>query len=146
MATFAQRLIQLRNEKQLSQRVFSKQIGIPSETYTNYESGNNYAKLDTLILLAQAHQVSLDYLSGHCETRTPFCGTRKSNFVLHIQIRTLRKHRKLTINQTAQTLGISNSAYKSYEMGKNIPPLNRLIALADLFGVSLDELVGFDNK
>lgn len=42
----------------------------------------------------------------------------------------------------ADYLGIKLRSYQAYEAGEREPNLDGLIALADFFGVSLDELVG----
>ena len=42
----------------------------------------------------------------------------------------------------AAHLGITVRAYRYYEEGKRYPDFQGLIALADYFGVTLDDLVG----
>ena len=54
----------------------------------------------------------------------------------------LRLKRKLTQAAVAKEVEIDTRSYQNYEYGKRTPPLNTLIALADFYGVSLDELVG----
>lgn len=50
----------------------------------------------------------------------------------------------LTQKMVAETLGISERAYRNYEIGRNEPSIEYLIKLADLFHVSIDYLVGHD--
>lgn len=45
----------------------------------------------------------------------------------------------------AEKLGVTYQAYQAYELGVAVPSLERLVSLADLFDVSLDELVGRDK-
>lgn len=54
----------------------------------------------------------------------------------------LRKTNKKTQSEVANYLGISQSAYQTYETGDSKPMLENLIKLADLYQVSLDYLVG----
>ncbi len=54
----------------------------------------------------------------------------------------LRKMRHLSQNAVAEAVHVGIRAYQNYEYGTRIPPLPTLVALADLFDVSLDELVG----
>ena len=54
----------------------------------------------------------------------------------------LRKQRQLSQAAVAKAVGIGLRAYQNYEYGDRIPPLETAVALADLFDVSLDELVG----
>ena len=46
----------------------------------------------------------------------------------------------------AMDLGIARSTYACYEAGKNDPDIYTLWKLADLYGISLDSLVGRDFK
>ena len=52
----------------------------------------------------------------------------------------LRKARGLTQAELAPHIGISWRAYQNYERGLRYPTLPTLIALADFYGLSLDEL------
>lgn len=58
------------------------------------------------------------------------------------RLKYLRKLHMIPQKNLAEYLGISVSAYQYYEAGKNEPNIQKLIMLADLFGVSLDYLVG----
>lgn len=63
-----------------------------------------------------------------------------SNF--HVVLKQLRTSKNLTAAQMMELLGVKRRAYFYYESGKNEPSIDQLIQLADLFGVTLDELVG----
>lgn len=53
----------------------------------------------------------------------------------------LRKTFGLSQTALANRIGISWRAYQTYERGEREPTLSTLIALADFYDVSLDELV-----
>lgn len=53
-----------------------------------------------------------------------------------------RKKHSLTQQQVADYLNMSRGAYAQYETGKNIPPLDTMIKLAELYKCSIDYLVG----
>ena len=57
-------------------------------------------------------------------------------------IRNLRIDNNLTQKQVAQHLGISQNTYSQYEIGVLNYPVDALIKLADLYGVSVDYLLG----
>jgi transcriptional regulator with XRE-family HTH domain len=57
------------------------------------------------------------------------------------RLQQLRKAAKLTQEQVAIQTGISRASYSAYEEGRAIPPLANCIALADCYGISIDELV-----
>ena len=53
----------------------------------------------------------------------------------------LRKEKGIKQPDLAKQLGISLRAYQYYESGEREPTLSTLIALADFYDLSLDELV-----
>jgi len=61
---------------------------------------------------------------------------------LHERMRELRKERKETQVQVAQSIGITDRQYQRFEAGEQKPGFENLCALADHFGVSLDYLMG----
>nr|WP_325241358.1 helix-turn-helix transcriptional regulator [uncultured Oscillibacter sp.] len=61
------------------------------------------------------------------------------NFAEHLL--QLRTEKKLTQPETAAAVGMSLRGYQNYERGLREPKMAFLIALADFYGISLDELV-----
>jgi transcriptional regulator with XRE-family HTH domain len=53
----------------------------------------------------------------------------------------LRKRRKLTQQELAETLNTKRSSINNYENGTTVPPMNVLVGLSDLFHLSIDTLV-----
>jgi len=58
------------------------------------------------------------------------------------RMKALRKAKGVTQKQVAIGTGISERQCQEYEYGKIKPSFDALIALADYFEISLDELVG----
>ena len=58
------------------------------------------------------------------------------------RIKLLRKERRYYQRELAEHLGVSVRTYQFYESGHNEPSIKSLIALADLYGVTTDYLVG----
>ena len=52
-----------------------------------------------------------------------------------------RKSHKLTQQYVADKIGVSVRAYQQYEQGLYEPNIEKLIILADLFGITVDFLV-----
>lgn len=69
MASFAERLKTLREEKKVTQRVIAAYLVLTDTAYGFYEQGKNYPNMDTLIKIADYFGVSLDYLVGRSEKR-----------------------------------------------------------------------------
>lgn len=58
----------------------------------------------------------------------------------------LRKRAQLTQEQAAEKVGVSRQALASWEKGNSTPDLNSCIALADLYQVSMDDLVRHSDE
>ena len=58
----------------------------------------------------------------------------------------LRKNKKLTQQELAGIIGITPQAYSLYETGKNNISNETLCLLADYFDVSVDYILGRDEK
>ena len=66
------------------------------------------------------------------------------SIMLDENIKRFRKERGLTQEQLAEALGVTVGAVYKWEAGRSTPEISMLLQLADLFGVSLDALVGFE--
>ena len=62
------------------------------------------------------------------------------------RLKELRKSKKLLQRDMAAKLGIERTTYVRYETGDTNPPLETLSAIADIFGVSVDYLLGRDEQ
>ena len=58
------------------------------------------------------------------------------------RLRHLRERKKLTQTQVANQLGVNTNTISRFELGVHYPTMINLISLADLFGCSIDYLVG----
>lgn len=58
------------------------------------------------------------------------------------RIKILREKKKLTQDQLAKLLHVSRSTILKYETGRQIPPIDRICDIADIFEVSTDYLYG----
>lgn len=73
------------------------------------------------------------------------CKTKmEDKFMISIRIRELRKQAKLSQEMMAEKIGVSRQAITKWETGLGVPDIENLVAIADLFKLSLDELMGRD--
>lgn len=63
---------------------------------------------------------------------------------LSANISRLRKEHSMTQEQLAEALGVSFASVSKWERGVATPELSLIAEMADLFGVSLDAIVGFE--
>lgn len=73
------------------------------------------------------------------------CKTKmEDKFMISMRIRELRKQAKLSQEMMAEKIGVSRQAITKWETGLGVPDIENLVAIADLFKLSLDELMGRD--
>lgn len=56
---------------------------------------------------------------------------------------TLRKNADMTQNEIADKLNLSRQAISKYERGESFPDISVLVMIAELFGITLDKLIGY---
>lgn len=72
MAKKYERIRNLREDADLTQAEIGEQINVPQRTYAYYERGERMIPPQVLIVLAQFHQVSVDYLLGLTDQKKPY--------------------------------------------------------------------------
>lgn len=65
--TFSERLVQLRKEKNITQRQLANELNLSEVGIQNYEGERRKPAYDALIALADYFDVSLDYLVGRSD-------------------------------------------------------------------------------
>lgn len=66
---FFQRIRDMREDSDLSQRKIAEYLGIAQTVYSRYERGFQTIPLEHLIKLADYYNVSLDYLTGRTQKK-----------------------------------------------------------------------------
>ena len=61
------------------------------------------------------------------------------------QIKELRKQKNMTQEQLAEALGLTAQSVSKWETGLGYPDMTLIPILANIFGVSLDTLFGYDT-
>ena len=64
-----QRIQDLRNDADLSQKQISEILHISQRSYSHYESGSRNIPIEMLIRLADYYDISLDYLVGRTDNK-----------------------------------------------------------------------------
>ena len=58
----------------------------------------------------------------------------------------MRKMRKMTQEDVAEKVGVTRQAVAKWESGETLPDLDKCRILAELFGVSLDDLANYEPE
>ncbi|MCI6265533.1 MAG: helix-turn-helix domain-containing protein [Erysipelotrichaceae bacterium] len=67
-----ERIRNLREDKDLSQREIAEILSCSQTTYSRYETGNLSIPVDSLIKLAIYFNTSIDYLTGLTDEKKPY--------------------------------------------------------------------------
>lgn len=67
MASFSERMKELRLANGMTQAAVGKIIGVRQDSVSIYERGRNYPEVRNLIILADYFNVSIDYLVGRTD-------------------------------------------------------------------------------
>ena len=67
---------------------------------------------------------------------------KNRNTKLNIRIKDIRISNKITQQQLADKINVNRTTLSSYESGRRIPSIDVLWKIADVFDISIDNLVG----
>ena len=132
----AQNLKYLREQKGLNQADLAKILGVKQPTVGNWEVGKREPDIDMLIRLAEYFDVTLDDIVLK-DLRPP--ASRYAENILY-----LRKRHGLSQMDIGQLLKVTQKCVSKYEKGESAVDVEKLMKLADFFGVTLDQLVKQD--
>lgn len=62
------------------------------------------------------------------------------------KLRTIRKQTGMSQEKLAEKLGVSRQAITKWETDAGIPDIENIMAISSLFHISIDELLGNENK
>lgn len=91
-------------------------------------------------LQEKQQKLTTNYTMSGKKLKAQFCKRIGKN------LKKYRKMRGISQYRAAELLQFSGSMYNAYENGKLMPKLDRLIAMAEFYQASLDDLVGIKSK
>lgn len=152
MSAFIDRLKQAMQSKCVRQTDVAADTGIPKAAISNYLAGRYEPTGKRLYTLADYFNVSPAWLKGY--TNTPNDGDISEkpldkehvNQYLGRRIKQIREARGISMTELAGMVDTTKQNIYKYENGivQNMP-IATLIRLADIFGVTVDYLVGHDT-
>lgn len=129
--TIGKRIKELRIQYGYTQSELAEMLNVEKSNISKWESGVYEPSKDLIIKIGEIFNVSVDYL------------LKNNNFSKPINnLRTLRKQKGFTLKEVANKLNLAESTISLYETGNREPDHLTLCALADLYEVSVDELLG----
>lgn len=128
MATFGERLAELRKEKQLSQADFAGLFKLGQSTIGMYETNKREPDSTTLKKFADFFRVTIDYLLGREYTFADY-------------VKELRNKKGLSTRQLAIELDVSESTILELEKGKIRPGVDTIRKIAKTFSINYNDLL-----
>lgn len=58
----------------------------------------------------------------------------------------LRKYNNMSQEELAEKLGVSRQTLSKYEIGESVPDIEKCAILAEIFGITLDDLVNYKRE
>lgn len=143
MIFLGERLKQLRKQEKYTQKQIGEVLNICNAGYSDYERGKAKPPIEKLVKLAEILHTSVQYIVTGKELSAEF----QENVTPFPQcLRDLRNRNHLTQVEIANVLNIDEVTYQHYEYGTYEPKLDKLLKLAELFNVTLDELLGRNKR
>lgn len=69
-----------------------------------------------------------------------------TEFSLSKRLVEVRKSRGFSQAEVAKMIGLPERSYRRYELGESVPVISSIVALARLYGVSADYLLGLKEN
>lgn len=144
---FARRVKELRLMNKMTQPQLGEAIGLSKQAINDIEQGRRETTITKAILMARLFNTTVHYLVGDTDnpsrpSEIPFVEILFEDKLIHERLKSLRLQKGTTQKEIAEKIGVSPVSVQRFEYGTVRPSLEKLIALADFFGVSLDYLVG----
>jgi len=148
-----EKLRHLRLQHQLTQLDLAQRLNLESHSHiAKLETGKTTPSLAFIVRVARLFGISTDYLlrdaiSIDASITTPRISQSDDKELIQefgARMRTLRLQRGINQTQYAQQLGISRSYLANMEAGRKAPSPTLVVTIADLFGVTTDELIAPD--
>ena len=138
--TFGERLRLTRTTKGYTQKTLADAIDYTRTCLALWENGHGSPNVHAITAIADVLDCSVDELFGR-EVKPGTVKAEKRR-AFSQALRAQRKAQGWTQYELAQRVGCDESTINHWEKGRTNPSLKTVINLADLFGCSLDEILG----
>ena len=139
------KLKELRNKKRISQLQLANEIGVSRSTEAMRESNSSQPDNALLGKLDDYFGVSVDYLLGRKTKKDESYSLPIDKAVVGTRLQALRKKKKISQQSLADHVGVNQTAISQWDRGVTLPSTDMLHALSELYGVSVDYLLGISD-
>lgn len=140
---YFERIKNIREDNDLTQKEIAQILGISRANYSAMENGRISFSLLNISKIADYYNISIDYLLGLTNTKRYTINNNELNLNdFGKSLRKARRKLRLTQENIAFDLGVTQPTYANYEKGKTIISVNRLFILSKIYNLSFDQLLG----
>lgn len=140
---YFERIKNIREDNDLTQKEIVQILGISRANYSAMENGRISFSLLNISKIADYYNISIDYLLGLTNTKRYTINNNELNLNdFGKSLRKARRKLRLTQENIAFDLGVTQPTYANYEKGKTIISVNRLFILSKKYNLSFDQLLG----
>lgn len=132
-------ILEARKSLDMSQKEVALSLSVAAPSVSNWERCLKYPEVENLIQLSKLFEMSTDYLL--CLSNKPSLGNAASPDWNGNLLYTIRTEREESIEHAAEAIGIPVYLYSKYENCEAEPCLSDLIAIAEHFCISYEELL-----
>lgn len=142
-----------RQSAQMSAATCAERVGVPVETFDDWELGHAVPSLPQLELLAYTLKLPISYFWG-TDLLAPELHQRLDAEEYHrlrdrligMALREARKNARLTVAKLAEAAGVSADHIRAYETGLRAIPMPVLASFASVCRVSMTHFLENDNR
>ena len=140
---YKDKLIELRENKNLKQREVANLINTDRSVYGRYEKEYQIIPIKHLNTICNYFDVSLDYIFSFSKNiNYKYAKQNIDKNIMGIKLKEFRKENKITQEKLAEFLKTSQSTIADYERGKNYIPTPFLYQICKKYNISADYLLG----
>lgn len=140
---FSNKIKDLREEKNISQKEFAKILNLDNTLYNKYENNYTIIPLKYLIKISNYFSVSIDYIFGFTNSKNYKNQNTENNYdLVGTRIKEFRKENKLTQKKLAEILNTTQSVIAGYESQRYLIATQFLYTICKKYHISADYLLG----
>lgn len=140
-----ERLKQIREMQELTQKELANILNVERSTYAGWETGKDTIPLKRLNKLCDYYKVSIDYATGLTNDSTCYKVIDIDAKTVGKNLKKLRKKHNLVQKDIFIPLNTTSSTYSAYETGKVLIKTDFIYTIAKEYNSSIDQLVGKKN-
>ena len=144
---YGDKLKEVREEKEVKQKVLANILKIRENAYSQYETEYVIIPLKHLNTLSNYFHVSFDYLFGFTSSKNynDICENINKD-LMRDRLRELRKEYKLSQKELAYSINVAPSTISDYERKAKVIATPFLYDICRKYGYSADYLLGKTNE